>query len=152
MKDVKSVFRRLQKNLMGARWFQDDWQIYNRGAYLQLYKSNWHIGYQGGVHFETFIEAREIKQKSFPVCLHAEEDCPSRDFFVKQLLELEGDRINSWKGYFIVGEGHSICQKSLPLNFKNLEERLFAELNHLRQLETAIDQLLLSLNDQETRL
>ena len=149
MKDLRNVFRRLQRSLVASRWFEDDWEIYNRGAYLQLYKTNWHNNNQGGVHFETFIEAQQIKQKSFPVCLHAEEDCPSRDLFIERLLELEGDRIKGWKGYQIATEGYSVCQKTLPLNFKNLEERLYSELSHLRQLEKGIDQVLLSLTNQE---
>ena len=151
MKDSKKVFRRLQKRLLDSRWFEEDWEIYNRGAYLQLYKANWHNGNQGGVHFETYIEAREIKQKSFPVCVHAEEDCPSQHLFIRKFIELEGNRIKKWKGYQIVGEGYSVCQKSLPLNFKNLEERLYSELNHLRQLENGIDQVLRTLGDQETK-
>ena len=111
-KDLRNVFRRLQRSLVASRWFEDDWEIYNRGAYLQLYKTNWHNNNQGGVHFETFIEAQQIKQKSFPVCLHAEEDCPSRDLFTERLLELEGDRIKGWKGYQIATEGYSVCQKT----------------------------------------
>ncbi len=150
MKDLKNVFRGLQKKLMAARWYEDDWEIYNRGAYLQLYKTNWHNGNQGGVHFETFIEAREIKQKRFPVCLHAEEDCPSRDLFVERLIALEGDRIRAWKGYQLVGEGYSVCQKSIPLNFKNLEDRLYEELSQLRQLESGIDQVLLTLDEHSS--
>ena len=45
---------------------------------------------QGGIHFETYIEAREIKQKEFPICVHAEEDCPSQERFIQELLALEG--------------------------------------------------------------
>ena len=41
--------------------------------------------------------------------------------------------------------GYSICQKELPLNFKNLEERLLEELNRLRQLESSVDKVLQSL-------
>ena len=35
----------------------------------------------------------------------------------------EGGRISSWKGYKAVGEGYTICERRLPLNFKNLEQR-----------------------------
>ena len=76
MKNIKGVFRNLERLLSNAKWFGDDWHIYNRGEYLQLYKGSWHNDNQGGVHFETFIEAREIRQKAFPICVHAEEDCP----------------------------------------------------------------------------
>lgn len=142
MKDLKKVFRNLENNICSSSWFGDDWEIYNRGAYLQLYKSNWYNQNQGGVHFETFIEANQIKQKSFPICLHAEEDTPSQQRFIQELLSLEEQRISSWKGYQIQGEGYSICSRTLPLNFKNLEQRLLEELNRLRQLESSIDRTL----------
>ena len=117
MKEVKSKFKRLEQKISDACWFREDWEIYNRGPYLQLFKSNWHNGNQGGIHFETYIEGPQLKKKSFPVCFHAEEDCPSQSLFVEKLLELEGNRIRSWKGYNVGGQGYSICQKSLPLNF-----------------------------------
>ena len=142
MKEVKTKFKRLEKKISGARWFEEDWEIYNRGPYLQLYKSNWHNENQGGIHFETYIEGPQIKQKSFPVCLHAEEDCPSQSVFIGELLKLEGDRIRSWKGYTVGGQGYGICQKSLPLNFKNIEDKIFDEFSRLRQLETSIDTVL----------
>jgi hypothetical protein len=142
MKEIKNIFRNLEKQLRHAKWFDDDWDIYNRGEYLQLYKSNWHNHNQGGIHFETYIEAPQIKQKAFPVCMHAEEDCPSQSEFIRKFLELEGNRIKSWKGYQTVGNGYSICQRTLPLNFKNLEQRIFEELNRLRQLEAGVDQIL----------
>ena len=142
MKDVKKIFRNLEKKLRASRWFSDDWDVYNRGSYLQVYKTDWYNGSQGGVHFETSIEGPQIIQKSFSVCLHAEEDCPSQALFIETLLSLEEDRIRSWKGYQIVGNGYSIAQKPLPLNFKNLEDRLLAEFNQLRQLEPSIDRVL----------
>ncbi|CDT90123.1 conserved hypothetical protein [Vibrio coralliirubri] len=71
MKDVKGVFRNLEKMLRKANWFEDGWEIYNRGEYLQLYKENWFNQNQGGVHFETFIEGPQVKQKAFPICMHA---------------------------------------------------------------------------------
>ncbi|MDA1298521.1 MAG: hypothetical protein O2868_00405 [Proteobacteria bacterium] len=142
MKDVKNVFRNLEKKLRHSSWFEHGWAIYNRGVYLQLYKVNWHNQNQGGVHFETYIEAPQIKQKVFPVCMHAEEDCPSQPEFIQRFLALEGERIQDWKGYDIGGTGYSICQRTLPLNFKNLEQRLFEELSRLRQLELSVDQVL----------
>jgi len=145
VKDVKNVFRSVEKKLREARWFDDTWDIYNRGNYLQLYKDNWYNGNQGGVHFETFIEAPQLKAKAFPICLHAEEDCPAQARFIQTLLELEGERIQSWKGYETIGDGYAICQRTLPLNVKNLEDRLIEELNRLRQLEATIDQILRTL-------
>lgn len=145
MKDLKNIFLNLEKKLKQSSWFEDGWEIYNRGAYLQLYKVNWHNHNQDGIHFETYIETPQIKQKAFPVCMHAEKDCPSQPEFIQKFLALEGDRIKSWKGYQAVGKGYSICQRTLPLNFKKLEQRLFEEFNHLRQLESGVDQVLRAL-------
>ena len=145
MKDIKKIFRNLEKELTQSSWFEDDWEIYNRGVYLQLYKADWHNQNQGGIHFETYIEAPQIRQKTFPICMHAEEDCPSQSEFIQKFLEIEGDRIKSWKGYQVGGKGYSICQRTLPLNFKNLEQRLFEEFNRLRQLETGVKQALRAL-------
>ena len=97
------------------------------------------------MHFETYIEATQLKKKTFPICMHAEEDCPSQARFIDEFLQLEQERIRSWKGYQVVGDGYSICHRELPLNFKNLEERLLEELNRLRQLETSVDRVLASL-------
>lgn len=142
MKDVKKVFNNLERQLRKSNWFSDDWDIYNRGVYMQLYKHNWCNQNQGGVHFETYIESREIRQKEFPICMHAEEDCPQQERFIQEFLALEANRISSWKGYKAVGKGYVICQRNLPLNFKNLEQRLLEEFNRLRQLEVSINQTL----------
>lgn len=147
MKDIKGVFRNLEKMLRQASWFDEDWEVYNRGDYFQLYKHNWHNQNQGGVHFETFIEAPQIKQKAFPICVHAEEDCPKQAVFIRRLLEKEQATINGWKGYKPLSSSYGICQKTLPLNFKNLEQRLYEELNRLRRLEHTIDELLLELSE-----
>ena len=145
MKDIKKIFRNLEEKLKQSNWFEGEWKIYNRGAYLQLYKVNWHNQNQGGIHFETYIETPQIKQKAFPVCMHAEEDCPSQPEFIQKFLALEGDRIKSWKGYQAGGKDYNICQRTLPLNFKNLEQRLFEEFNRLRQLEGSVEQALRTL-------
>ncbi|MFD2177093.1 hypothetical protein [Veronia pacifica] len=142
MKDIKAIFRNLEKMLTQASWFEDGWEIYNRGPYLQLYKENWHNQNQGGIHFETYIEAPQIKQKAFPVCMHAEEDCPEQSAFIEAFLAYERRRIESWKGYKISGKGYDICQRSMPLNTKGLEQRIFEELNRLRQLEHSVDKVL----------
>ena len=142
MKNIKNIFRNLEKKLEQSKWFRDDWEIYNRGVYLQLYKVNWYNENQGGIHFETYIEAPQIKQKSFPICMHAEEDCPSQPVFIQKILEIEGTRIDGWKGYKVSGKGYSICQRTLPLNYKNLEQRLLEEFNRLRQLELSVEQVL----------
>ena len=120
MKNIKNIFRNLEKKLKQASWFEPDWEIYNRGEYLQLYKANWHNENQGGIHFETYIEAPQIKDKAFPICMHAEDDCPSQQLFIQKFLEIEGDRIRQWKGYRTVGKGYTICQRSMPLNFKKI--------------------------------
>ena len=49
--------------LKNSRWFDDEWAVYNRGPYLQLYKSGWYNHNNSGVHFETFIEAAQLKKK-----------------------------------------------------------------------------------------
>ena len=71
MKNVKNIFRNVENKLSSMSWFNDDWEIYNRGDYMQLYKTNWYNGNQGGVHFETYIESSEIKAKEFPILMHA---------------------------------------------------------------------------------
>lgn len=139
MKDIKKLFRNLEQNLRQSSWFDDGWDIYNRGPYLQIYKENWYNQNQGGVHFETYIEAPQLQKKEFPVHMHAEEDCPQQQRFIEAFLALEADRIKNWKGYSVIGEGYNICSRTLPLNFKNLEQRLFEEFNRLRQLEASID-------------
>ena len=73
--------------------------------------------------------------------MHVVEDCPSQQAFIQEFMALEGDRIKNWKGYQI-GEGYNICKRTLPLNFKNLEQRLLEEFNRLRQLEKGIEQAL----------
>ena len=142
MKDVKAVFRNLERMLRQAAWFEDGWEIFNRGSYMQLYKSNWYNANQGGVHFETFIEDAQFRQKAFPISLHAEEDCPSRQRFIEALIDSERGRIQGWKGYRLVGKGYTVCERSLPLNFKALEQRLLQEFNQLRELESAVDKTL----------
>ena len=51
MKDLKLIFKNFEKNLRASAWFDDSWEIYNRGVYLQLYKRNWFNDNLGGVHF-----------------------------------------------------------------------------------------------------
>ena len=142
MKNSKGIFRSLEKRLRQANWFADDWNIYNRGEYLQLYKDGWYNHNQGGIHFETYIEAREIKQKEFPICVHAEQDCPSQERFIQELLAIEGNRINGWKGYKTVGKGYTICIRKIPIKSKNLDQRIFEELSRLRKLEAGIEEAL----------
>jgi len=145
MKNLKKVFRNIENGLEKSKWFTEGWEIYNRGAYLQLYKGNWHNHKQGGVHFETYIEGSQIKQKEFPICMHAEEDCPKQNEFVQRFIANVSDRIKSWKGYQVIGKGYQIYERVLPLNFKNLELKILEEFNRMRQLEHEIDRLLLDL-------
>jgi hypothetical protein len=101
MKDIKNIFRRLEKVLKASKWFDDDWEIYNRGPYLQLYKTTWHNHNYGGIHFETSIEAAQVEDKAFSIAMHAEEDCPSQLKFVERFLRLERERIKDWKTHQI---------------------------------------------------
>ena len=145
MKDIKNLFRRLEKMLRESKWFDDDWEIYNRGPYLQLYKTSWHNQNQGGIHFETSIESAQIRNKALPIAMHAEEDCPSRQKFLEKFLQLEGARIKGWKTYQVRTSENSVIQRTLPLNYKNLEQRIYGELNQLRQLADGVDQALQNL-------
>ncbi|EAR53704.1 hypothetical protein SKA34_04525 [Photobacterium sp. SKA34] len=77
--------------------------------------------------------------------MHAEEDCPEQSEFIRQFKQLERERINSWKGYKISESSYSVCQRTLQLNFKNLEQRIYEEFNRLRTLESSIDEVLLDL-------
>ncbi|CAM3609600.1 hypothetical protein VA7868_03555 [Vibrio aerogenes CECT 7868] len=74
-----------------------------------------------------------------------EEDCPDQAEFIRRLIAQEGERINSWKGYKLLESSYGICQRTLPLNFKNLEQRIYEELNRLRMLESGIEKILLNL-------
>jgi hypothetical protein len=148
LKDVNNIFRNVEKMLGQARWFDHDWRVYNRGPYLQLYKSNWCNENNSGVHFETFIESPQIRKKTFPVLMHAEEDCILQAEFIHRFLLQERDRIKKWKGYSIEGRGYSVLQKILPLNYKNLESRIFGELCQLRLLAESIDKTLARLSQE----
>ena len=141
MKNSKGVFRNLEKMLMDARWFQNGWNIYNRGEYLQLYKDTWYNHDQGGFILKPTSNSRKTT-KGVSHLFHAEQDCPVQSQFIKELLALEGHRIQGWKGYKIIGKGYSICERILPLNSKNLEQRIFQELCRLRQLEQGIEEAL----------
>ena len=145
MKNIKKIFCSLEKKISQSKWFCNDWKIYNRGTYLQLYKSTWYNHNQGGIHFETYIEDEQIKEKKFPICMHAEEDCPSQREFIEKFLEIESDKIKSWKGYKIINRDYNIFMKINPLNFKNIEQRIFEEFSNLRKLEFGVDQALSSL-------
>ena len=145
MKDIRNIFRRLEKLLKEAKWFDDEWEIYNRGPYLQLYKSNWYNHNQSGIHIETTIEATHLKRKSFPIAMHSEEDCPSRQRYLARFLLLERDRIARWNTYQIQTSENTVVQRILPLNYKNLEQRIYGELNQLRQLADGVDRALQNL-------
>ncbi len=62
--------------------------------------------------------------------------------FIRQFKALEKDRIESWRGYKTQDNSYGICQRTLPLNFKNLEQRLFEEFNRLRSLEASVEKVL----------
>ena len=65
---------------------------------MQLYKSNWFNENNSGIHFETFIETPQLKNKAFPVLMHAEEDCMHRAEFVHRLLDLEKEALKPGGG------------------------------------------------------
>ena len=114
MKNIKNIFRNLEKKLKQASWFEPDWEIYNRGEYLQLYKAYWHNENQGGIHFETYIEAPQIKEKAFPICMHAEDDCPSQQLFMQKFLEIEGTGLGNGRDIEPLGKGKGIPFVSGP--------------------------------------
>ena len=66
MKDPKKNFKNIEQMLKKSSWFADGWEIFNRGAYMQLYKENWYNQNQGGIHFETYLEPPQIKKKRVP--------------------------------------------------------------------------------------
>ena len=142
MKDLKPIFTELENKLKKSSWFSYSWNIYNRGLYLQLSKNNWYNERQGGIHFETYIELPQIRKKLVPIHFHAETDCPYQSKFIKYFLEIEAARIAGWKGYKIIGKKYSICERMLPLNLKNLVDRMYEEMNRLRQLEPTIDEII----------
>ena len=135
MKDVKKVFKNLEDMLRCSSWFNDGWEIYNRGPYLQLYREDWFNQNQGGVHFETFIEANQVRDKDISNRHACRRGLPFPRTICATIHRIEGGRISSWKGYKAVGEGYTICERRLPLNFKNLEQRILEEFNRLRKLE-----------------
>ena len=115
------------------------------GSLLQLYKVNWCNQNQGGVHFETFIEAPQIKKELFLfVCML--KKIVHRNMFKENFFRFENDRLNQWKGYERVGGEYNIIQKTLPLNYKNLEKRLFDEFSQLHKLANSVDDILNSIN------
>ena len=136
MKNSQGIFLSPEKKLMKTSRLDDG------GEYLQLYKDDWYNHNQGGIHFETYMEAHEIRQKEFPICLHAEEDCPLQQEFIQELLVLEGERIRNWKGYKTVGKGYTTCFRMLPVKSKKLDQRMFEELSRLRKLESGIEEAL----------
>ena len=141
MKDIRNIFRRLEKLLKEAKWFDDEWEIYNRGPYLQLYKSNWYNHNQGGIHFETSIEAPQLKSKSFDRDARRGELPVTAEFFLERFLLLERDRIARWNTYQIQTSENTVVSEYCLL-ITNLEQRIYGELNQLRQLADGIDQTL----------
>ena len=129
MKEVKTKFKRLERKISAARWFAEDWEIYNRGPYLQLYKSNWFNGSQGGIHFETFIEGSELKKKVFPY-VSMRRRIVLAIVFIEQLLKIEETEFAVGRGIRL-GDKATTSVKVLPLNFKNIEDKIFEELNRL---------------------
>ena len=46
------------------------------------------------------------------------------------------------ENYQIEGRGFTVFHRKLPLNYKNLEQRIYSELSLLRQLEDGIESTL----------
>ena len=86
MKDIKKVFNNLERQLRKSSWFGDDWDIYNRGEYLQLYKHNFVIKIRVVSTLETYIEAREIKQKQFQSVCMLRKTVPHSNGLLRNLL------------------------------------------------------------------
>ena len=135
--------------LKNSRWFDDEWAVYKRGRYLQLYKSGWYNHNNSGVHFETFIETAHVNKKAFPILMHAEEDCPLQTEFIKRFLDFERNRLANWNGWSIEGEGYKVLQKTVPLDVKKLEDRIYAEFCQLQVLGASIDRTLATLSRED---
>ena len=139
MKDFKSVFKELEKNLTRQKWFSSDWTIYNRGVYMQVAKENWFNDNQGGIHFETYVEKDELEEKMVPIHMHVEDDFPEGEKFIRLFTEKARPTISSWKGYKVYGTGYLICQRKLPLDPGALSMKLLEEFTRLQQLTPLID-------------
>ena len=137
MKDVKKVFKNLEEILRSSSWFNDGWEIYNRGPYLQLYREDWFNQNQGGVHFETFIEANQVRDKVFQSpCMQKRIALPKNDLC---------NNSSNWKvDESAAGKATKRSVKATLfvsdayLNFKNLEQRILEEFNRLRKLEASV--------------
>ncbi len=140
MRDFKSVFKELENNLRRAKWFTGDWDIYNRGVYMQVYKRNWFNDNQGGIHFETYVEDYELKDKLVPIHMHVEDEFPAQEEFIRKFTETARRTIEGWKGYKVYGTGYLVCQRKLPLDPQKLASSLLEEFGKLQQLSAAIDQ------------
>ena len=121
MKNIKGVFRNLERLLSNAKWFGDDWHIYNRGEYLQLYKGSWHNDNQGGVHFETFIRRVRFDRRRSRFASTRKKTAPAR--FIQELVALEGKRMQTWKGRCRAGLQH--LRADATAGYQELEQRLF---------------------------
>ena len=73
---------------------------------------------------KPILRSHKSNRKTFPLCMH-ENDCPSQSIFISKFLELGGDRIKAWKGHETVGQGYSIFQRTLPLNYKKVRSATF---------------------------
>jgi hypothetical protein len=140
MRDFKPVFRELEARLRHARWFADGWETSSRGAYLQLYREDWHNDGHGGIHFETSLEGPEIAAKSVPVALHAEEETPRPELLVPALRSRVEPVVAGWKGWEVPRHGMILCRRRLPLDARGIGERLFEELVRPKQLAPLVDE------------
>ena len=140
MRDFKPVFKDIEKGLSRQKWFDENWRIYNRGVYMQVYKENWFNDNQGGIHFETYVEKYELEEKIVPIHMHVEDDFPESAAFIPRFVERARGIIEGWKGYKVYGTGYLVCQRKLPLDPGALAGLLLEEFGRLQSLAPVIDQ------------
>ena len=71
-----------------------------------------------GIHIETYVLPRNLRERRAPVALHCEHGCPFQEQFIKLFTERAAAEIKAWPGgYAIMGdvEGScSVCEVSVP--------------------------------------
>ncbi len=128
--ETTKLFDDLVKEIKKAPWFTADFVLTRNGNYIHVAKKNWYDEKGNGVHFETYIEDRDVETEEFPIFLHAENDVPKRDAFVQDVVIAMGDYTNNFMCF--VNE-HTIVQRFVAFNketfvtdaMKTLEEMQF---------------------------
>jgi len=70
--------------------------------------------------------------------------CIEQSLFINFLIWRK-NALKPGGGYSFHDQGYTILKKTLTLNFKNLENRIFGEFSQLRLLAESIDETLLSI-------